>query len=412
MQARGGRLLGSRGVAGEGRAAPEGPALPAPVQGSGDGGPGVTTSTGVLDALSISSPTGGPSLLDTRRITRPGQARRSEWLNALERETDAHRIGRAQEHWRRAALLKAARLKAGRPLEEAIEGARWHQRRAYGHINRFLAVADCGVEKFWLVCLACDLAKEKTKSCRVALLCVSCRSAIGEEKRARFRMARKRALQRTAAAGLHWAARRGGRWSEKLLTLTMPHLAAHNAKQRIENAFRAWSLFRKAFKRQLADLAQADLVAWFRTFEWTPGSDGKGHPHFHIWLLCPYVDKQLLDRSWKLALRTAGFPKETVETVITHIQIVDDGEGAAREVIKYLTKDILPNQQLVEPHVFGLVYQVLDGRRTTQASSRFFSGIDDRAECECGATGAFRRTSICPEPRKVQELPEKKEESQ
>jgi hypothetical protein len=127
-------------------------------------------------------------------------------------------------------------------------------------------------------------------------------------------------------------------------------------------------------------------------------------------LLCPYLDKDALDRSWKRALRTAGFPKATVETVITHIQIVDDGEGAAREVIKYLTKDILPNQELVDPRVFALVYQVLDGKRTTQASARFFGGIDDRAECECGATGAFRRSSTCPEPRKAEALSEKKQE--
>jgi len=52
-------------------------------------------------------------------------------------------------------------------------------------------------------------------------------------------------------------------------------LAAHDPKQRIENAFRAWSLFRKAFKRQLADLPQADPVAWFRTFEWIPGATAR-----------------------------------------------------------------------------------------------------------------------------------------
>jgi hypothetical protein len=172
--AREGRLLGSRGLAGEGRAAPEGPALPAPVQGFGDGVPGVAPLTGSgSNASRISSPRSGLSLLDTRRITRPGRALRSEWLSALERETDAHRTTRAQKHWRRAAQLKAARLEAGRPYDEAVEGARWHQRRAHGQINRFLAVADCGVEKFWLICLACDRAKERTRSCRVALLCVS-----------------------------------------------------------------------------------------------------------------------------------------------------------------------------------------------------------------------------------------------
>jgi hypothetical protein len=260
-------------------------------------------------------PEGGPSLLDRERITRPDVPDRRTWLGEVERVTDEHRTNRARKHWRRAVQIKAERLAAGRSYEEAIEGARWHQRRAYGQVNRFVGVLDCGTEKFWLVCEACSRVKERSRECRVALLCVSCRAAIGEAKRSRFRLARRRALSRVKDLYLHRLGRHGGRWSEKLLTLTLPHLAVHTARQRIEFAFRALFLFRKAFKKWLRSCPHSGLVAWFRTFEWTPGSDGRGHPHFHFWLLSPYLDVAFLRQAWAQALHTAGFPRRAVEDV-------------------------------------------------------------------------------------------------
>jgi hypothetical protein len=84
---------------------------------------------------------------------------------------------------------------------------------------------------------------------------------------------------------------------------------------------------------------------------------------------------------------------------VLDLREVRDGIGVANEVIKYLTKDILPDRQLVDPAVFGVVYEALDGRRTTQPSSGFFRGISTKAVCECGASGAFKRTTTRPEPK-------------
>jgi hypothetical protein len=204
-------------------------------------------------------------------------------------------------------------------------------------------------------------------------------------------------VARVEARGLHRLGHR--RWSEKLMTLTLPHLAEHTVRQRIEFAFRSLLLFRKALKKWLQSFQNSELVAWFRTFEWTPGTDRHGHPHFHFWLICPYLDPLVLRRAWAQALCTAGFPRQTVENVVLDLREVRDGIGVANEVIKYLTKDILPDRQLVDPVVFGIVYEALDGRRTTQASSGFFRGISDKAMCECGASGAFKRTTTRPEPK-------------
>jgi len=255
-------------------------------------------------------------------------------------------------------------------------------------------VLDCGVEKFWLLCEACGRVKERARECRVALLCVRCRSVIGREKGARFRLARRNALARVKAEGLLNLGPRS--WSEKLLTLTMPHLESHGVRDRSEFAFRALFLFLKAMKKWLRELPEYHLVAWFRTFEWTPGRDRLGHPHFHFWLLCPFLDVEFLRRAWRQALCNAGFPAIAVENVVVDLRRVHDGEGAANEVIKYLTKDILPDRQLVDPEVFATVYAALDDRRTTQPSSGFFRGIDARASCECGALGQFKRSTTRP----------------
>jgi len=338
---------------------------------------------------------GAPSLLDNSRITRPSLPDRREWLRGVEKRTEAHRIRKAQKHSRRARQIKEEKLDAGRPHQEAIDAARWHQRRAHGQIHRFEAVLDCGTEKYWLQCQTCGRVKERTRECRVALLCVRCRAAIGQEKRARFRLARRRALDRVRPEGLMHCGHRS--WSEKLLTLTLPHLHIHSARERIDYAFRALFLLLKALKKWLRAGPDFKLVAWFRTVEWTPGGDGRGHPHFHFWLLCPYLDVTFLRRAWRQALETAGFPAATVENVVLDLRRVHDGEGAAREVIKYLTKDILPDRQFVDPDVFAVVYEALDDRRVTQPSSGFFRGIDARAACECGALGKFKRTTTRPE---------------
>lgn len=85
-----------------------------------------------------------------------------------------------------------------------------------------------------------------------------------------------------------------------------------------------------------------------------------------------------------------------MKDVVFKVQVVPDGEDAANEVIKYLTKDILPDRSLVDPAVYSDLCKMLDGKRVTQPSAGFFRGIDARATCECGASGAFRRLAEPP----------------
>jgi hypothetical protein len=109
------------------------------------------------------------------------------------------------------------------------------------------------------------------------------------------------------------------RWSEKLLTLPALHCAEHSVSDRIEMILAAWPLGLKSLNRWfLGEAGDAKIyVAWLRNFEWTPGkSDLLGHPHFHIWLLCPYIDEKVIRHFWRCALRTVGYSHDSTRWCI------------------------------------------------------------------------------------------------
>jgi tRNA(fMet)-specific endonuclease VapC len=79
-------------------------------------------------------------------------------------------------------------------------------------------------------------------------------------------------------------------------------------------------------------------------------------------------------------------PSCDVDEPIVHVEAVNDGRSAARELIKYMLKDIAANGETIPPDVFSLVYQALAERRLRQASKGFM-GLAKSAKpcCECGA---------------------------
>jgi hypothetical protein len=73
-----------------------------------------------------------------------------------------------------------------------------------------------------------------------------------------------------------------------------------------------------------------------------------------------------------------------VERVIVDIREVH-ADGAERELIKYLTKDINASGEKVAPEIYAEVYKALDARRNTQASQGFMGkGKGEKRVCECG----------------------------
>ena len=307
------------------------------------------------------------------------------WLEGVEVLTAAHRRKRARFYADRAMVKRAAARAEGWSREGAQEAGNWDASRAQGQRDRFHRVRDCGTNTLRVKCQACGHEQEVREGCSCRLLCVSCRGAKACQLRARFGRARTSAVEEAESRGLYNPRRRGGRYTEKLLTLTVPHCRHDGVAERIHRALDAFGFFGRKLQKWRRDYA-VPMLEWFRVFEWTPGTDRRGHPHLHIWALSPYLDHELLRAWWTTALARAGY--EDAQRPIVDIREVTNGESVQRELVKYLTKDIDAQGKKIPPELYAKVYMALDGRRVVQASRGFMSraGKGPCACVECGAS--------------------------
>lgn len=369
--------LGSRG---EARVAREGGACPAPLRGGAGAEPPST------------APPGAVPFLDTFNTTRPGEegsapsTTENVWLEQVGDLTHEHRQTRARELVARATARAVEMRRAGWSEESINQGKRWHHARARGQRERIANVRECGGSILRVSCRACGVVHEHANGCRVGILCVSCRGAIAATKRAGFQRARADVLEESRYLGLLRPVRRGGRYSEKFLTLTGPHLSGDTISVRITRIAEAWCHWLKRLNRYLRDNVICS-VEWFRVLEWTPGRDGLGHPHLHVWLFSPFLEVETVREWWRLSLVEAGCELDHVRRPIVDLRQIEGSDGGARELIKYLTKDITANGDKVPAELYAEVYKAFDGRRISQASRGFMArGKKEPRACECGAT--------------------------
>jgi hypothetical protein len=87
---------------------------------------------------------------------------------------------------------------------------------------------------------------------------------------------------------------------------------------------------------------------------------------------------------------------------IVDIRAVDNGEDAARELVKYMTKDLDATGSKIAPRVFAEIYKELDGARTTHGSRGFLKRGSRKAACECGAS-QWTRTIAKRSPKPAEE---------
>jgi hypothetical protein len=344
------------------------------------------------DGPSTDTGASAPSSLDTRDITRPPGDRSPEspgrhaWITEVGELTKQHRSIRAAEYRDRGLEVYAEKRALGYSRMYADDSWRWHRDRARGQRERPERVLNCGATIVRVECCECGNFYEKTNGCRVVLLCLRCRGAIAREKRAKFMRARATVVEDAAARGLLRVNRRGGRWSEKFVTLTAPHVAEHDIATRIRLHHAAWGIFLKRLNRHLRSVNAHHSTQWYRCFEWEPGSDRRGHPHIHMWMFSPYLDRErLLLHAWQDSLVAAGYPPESMRDRALHVEEATGDAGSAAELIKYMTKDITADGERVPPHLYAEVYEVIDRYRVTQGSSGFMKLADRDKRCECGA---------------------------
>jgi hypothetical protein len=378
-----------------------------------------------------------------------GMARKAGWK--------IFRTETVEETQTRARLVDGEHATLHTPLPDETKGE-WHLRRARGYLHRFERVADCQKEvTIEIQCEHCGRATRQGQRCRMGLVCVGCRGKIAHEKRAAFCKNRRAAKHLCAQAGLFYKRRRGGRWSEKLLTCTVPHFPELGVTERIAMLFKAKDYFARDWNRYLKqheDVGrykdrQGNLLArWYRSTEWTMGedwteerggsgleTDAKGHAHFHLWYLGPYLpgarkedDKRInvVRNLWRNALRLAAqdFPElaaritprryrkkpktepwewreiDGLDSVIVDVRSCSAGKDAAGEIIKYIVKDVVKDGRTLPASTWAKVYEGFDAKRTTQASRGFMS-LADREEVMSG----YRDVDADPETGELRPIP-------
>lgn len=237
-----------------------------------------------------------------------------------------------------------------RPLDNAPLVNPWHEARAEGKLELFNKVKGCSDDgrRLHLRCRECGTAQAPVPmGCAQPMFCKSCRERHANRFRVDFQRKRLGLVQLTRSFGLMARGRRrarGGRFGERMITLTLPDVGT--VAERVERLratwARFWRLFSEWMRPRLAPLAAGiravdpdrfhsktgelrelrikggrdakrareaagipdgelslwDLVSYLWVLEWTPGRDGFGHPHLHAWLFCPYVPQWQIQRLW------------------------------------------------------------------------------------------------------------------
>ncbi|HEY2406336.1 MAG TPA: hypothetical protein VGI10_10045, partial [Polyangiaceae bacterium] len=134
------------------------------------------------------------------------------------------------------------------------------------------------------------------------------------------------------------------------------------------------------------ELSLWDMLSYLHVFEWTPGADGLGHPHMHVWLFSRYIEQALLERLWREAYaHVTEQPIEAIEKLVVDIRQAKP--DVAHELVKYMTKDWEISDsgaKRAAPEVFAEVYAELADKRLRQSSSGFSNwAIAKYSACPC-----------------------------
>jgi hypothetical protein len=190
----------------------------------------------------------------------------------------------------------------------------WHKSREKGQRERFDRVRQCGTLAIKQRCKPCvTQGPTVTLTCDQHRLCLFCRGRRVRKFRLRFDGARRDLLQQAWRLGLLKPTRlvngkplQGGRWSEKFITLTLPH--SGDVAADVQELLRAWRKFWRAVQDYMkkhvlcADKHLLSMLRFTRVIEVTPGLDGQGHAHMHVWFFGPYLDQARIAHLWGSAM--------------------------------------------------------------------------------------------------------------
>ncbi len=215
----------------------------------------------------------------------------------------------------------------------ALRSAHWYEGRAGAQLPRFDTIRNCGEGGLVVQCRPCNAALSDTPipcRCGVVRVCKACADYKAKKREQRLAMGRAYAVVIASDLGLFLPGRQEGLgvWSEKMLTLSAPHVGLEDIEPGSEIAKAcepfgldttinvrlaairlAWPRFMRSVrrfvqKREGKQIAKA--MHHYRFLEWTEGKDGHGHPHFHVYWLSPWIDWQRIREWWAIALEQVG----------------------------------------------------------------------------------------------------------
>jgi hypothetical protein len=286
----------------------------------------------------------------------------------------------------------------------------WHTQRAKAERERWDRLRECGTKQIQVACAACGECEREPRieHCDHWRLCGPCRKRRMLRCQAKFMRGRSALLARRKRDTSKWA--KGGRWSEKLITLTVPH--SGDVRRDVHALKRAWPRFKR---RLAAYLKRRGCQRWreipyWRATEITHSDDG--HAHYHVWVLAPYIPRVLLGHWWALSLddewraacvtitaseARAYSPGDAAEitrnakhgmiyTSIVDVRAADS--KAAGELIKYMVKDAEWNEGArtpIAPETFAKIYAATTGLRARTTSIHWWVERNEVQPCECGS---------------------------
>jgi hypothetical protein len=310
-----------------------------------------------------------------------------------------------------------------------------HRSLARGQRDKFDRVRACGAEDGGTVlCESCENAHPFENDCDSWRDCPSCRTVAARGRQRRFGIARATHIEKARRLGGFRRIQRGGRIGERFLTLTMPQAGLESfatipakfrnlqgdelvAAMRIETMFQARRKFGLLLNKHWRKRRCVLRPVFYIAFEWTPGHDLHGHPHFHTWMLSQYIDHRNLTAYWSTALRWAGLLLAPDDLVVVHIKELVTPIGFARELFKGSGKldplklsrfdfrdgtealayadgwslaEIAKDGTRVPARIVAAVRQALERRKVAQPSPGLLGEKLPAACPECGVIGALR----------------------
>lgn len=226
--------------------------------------------------------------------------------------SEGHNCGSSRaawKNWLEQVELYTSLWRRSRALKHTLKlGSAWHRDRHKGQAERFERVAQCGAVRWVLRRHSPEGTRERIleSRCDCWRVCQRCLD------RRRFKLTqgieqqRKLAFETHALQRARWYRGAEGRWSERLITLTVPHGETPGADARLLT--RAWRDLSARIAQHLRKDRDADKRAtpvWVRALEVEPGATG-GHAHLHVWWFGPFLDHAWLRVTWGRILESMG----------------------------------------------------------------------------------------------------------